>query len=76
MLSNNELMLFHGTNKLFNEVDLEKVREHIKMTQLCTSLIKELKLEGKQENIIEIAKRAIKEGVSDELISKLTTENN
>ena len=24
MLSNNELMLFHGTNKLFDEVDLEK----------------------------------------------------
>ncbi len=24
MLSNNELMLFNGTNKLFNEVDLEK----------------------------------------------------
>lgn len=61
MLSNNELMLFHGTNKLFNEVDLEKVREHIKMTQLCTNLIKGGKLEGKQENIIEIAKRAIKQ---------------
>ncbi|WP_238900736.1 DUF3990 domain-containing protein [Clostridium sp. YIM B02500] len=24
MLSNNELMLFHGTNQLFYEVDLEK----------------------------------------------------
>lgn len=24
MLSNNELMLFHGTNQLFDEVDLEK----------------------------------------------------
>lgn len=38
------------------------------MTELGRSLIKE----GKQENTIEIAKRAIKEGMSDELISKLT----
>ncbi|MFT8340831.1 MAG: hypothetical protein ABF652_05270 [Clostridium beijerinckii] len=46
------------------------------MTELGRSLIKEGKLEGKlegkQENSIEIAKRAIKKGMSDELISELT----
>lgn len=41
------------------------------MTELGRSLIKE----GKQENSIQIAKRAIKEGMSDELISKLTDIN-
>lgn len=51
--------------------DLEKVREEIKMTELGRSLIKEGKLEGKQENSIEIAKRAIKKGMGNELISEL-----
>lgn len=42
------------------------------MTELGRSLFEEGKLEGKQENAIEIAKRAIKKGMNDELISKLT----
>ena len=42
------------------------------MTELGRSLIKEGKLEGKQENAIETAKRAIKKGMSNELISELT----
>lgn len=41
------------------------------MTELGRSLIKEGKLEGKQENSIEIAKRAIKKGMGNELISEL-----
>ena len=46
------------------------------MTELGRSLFEEgFKKgfeEGKQEKAIEIAKRAIKKGMSDELISKLT----
>lgn len=46
------------------------------MTELGKSLIEEGiekgKSEGKQENTIEIAKRAIKKGMSNEVISELT----
>ncbi|HBJ1652508.1 TPA: hypothetical protein LA460_002396 [Clostridium botulinum] len=46
------------------------------MTELGKSLIEEGiekgKSEGKQENTIEIAKRAIKKGMSNDVISELT----
>ncbi|OOM13976.1 hypothetical protein [Clostridium saccharobutylicum] len=42
------------------------------MTELGRSLFEEGKLEGKQENAMEVAKRAIRNGISNELISKLT----
>ncbi|WP_271814784.1 hypothetical protein [Clostridium beijerinckii] len=71
-----ESILYAFASKFLEGKDLEKVREEIKMTELGRSLIKEGKLEGKlegkQENSIEIAKRAIKKGMSDELISELT----
>ena len=63
-----ETILYAFASKFLEGKDLEKVREEIKMTELGRSLIKE----GKQENTIEVAKRAIKEGMSDEIISKLT----
>ncbi|BCZ48909.1 hypothetical protein psyc5s11_49760 [Clostridium gelidum] len=63
-----ESILYAFASKFLEGKDLEKVREEIKMTELGRSLIKE----GKQENAIETAKRAIKKGMSDELISELT----
>ena len=42
------------------------------MTELGRSLFEEGFKKGKQEKAIEIAKRAIKKGMSDELISELT----
>ncbi len=67
-----ESILYAFANKFLSGKDLEKVREEIKMTELGKSLIEEGKSEGKQENSIEIAKRAIKKGMSNEVISELT----
>lgn len=67
-----ESILYAFANKFLSGKDLEKVREEIKMTELGKSLIEEGKSEGKQENAIETAKRAIKKGMSNDVISELT----
>lgn len=67
-----ESILYAFASKFLDGKDLEKVREEIKMTELGRSLINEGKVEGKEENAIETAKRAIKKGMNDELISELT----
>ncbi|MBY6915752.1 MULTISPECIES: hypothetical protein [Clostridium] len=67
-----ESILYAFANKFLSGKDLEKVREEIKMTELGKSLIEEGKSEGKQEKAIETAKRAIKKGMSNEVISELT----
>ena len=51
-----ESILYAFASKFLEGKDLDKVREEIKMTELGISLIKE----GKKENAIETAKRAIK----------------
>ena len=71
-----ESMLYAFADKFLDGKDLEKVKEEISMTKLGEMLIedgiKKGKVEGKEEQAIETAKVAIKEGMSDELITKLT----
>ena len=71
-----ESMLYAFADKFLDGKDLEKVKEEISMTKLGEMLvedgIKKGKIEGKEEQAIETAKVAIKEGMSDELITKLT----
>ena len=69
-------MLYAFADKFLDGKDLKKIKEEISMTKLGEMLvedgIKKGKIEGKEEQAIETAKVAIKEGMSDELITKLT----
>ena len=71
-----ESMLYAFADKFLDGKDLEKVKEEISMTKLGEMLVQDGiekgKIEGKEEQAIETAKIAIKEGMSDELIAKLT----
>ena len=71
-----ESMLYAFADKFLDGKDLEKVKEEISMTKLGEMLVQDGiekgKVEGKEEQAIETAKIAIKEGMSDELIAKLT----
>ncbi|KAJ48737.1 hypothetical protein BD780_000867 [Clostridium tetanomorphum] len=63
-----ESILYAFANKFLSGIDLEKVKEELKMTELGKSLIQE----GKKEKAIEIAKKAIKKGLDNEIIKELT----
>ena len=69
-------MLYAFADKFLDGKYLEKVKEEISMTKLGEMLVQDGiekgKVEGKEEQAIETAKIAIKEGMSDELIAKLT----
>lgn len=71
-----ESMLYAFADKFLDGKDLEIVKEEISMTKLGEMLIQDGiekgKVEGKEEQAIETAKIAIKEGMSDELIARLT----
>lgn len=63
-----ESILYAFANKFLEGKDLERVKEELKVTDLGKSLIDE----GKKEKAIEIAKKAIKKGMDDEIIKELT----
>lgn len=71
-----ESMLYAFADKFLDGKDLEKVKEEISMTKIGEMLVQDGiekgKVEGKEEQAIETAKIAIKEGMSDELIARLT----
>ncbi|MET7040577.1 hypothetical protein WBZ18_00385 [Clostridium botulinum] len=79
-----ESILYAFANKFLSGKDLEKVKEELKMTELGKSLIQEGiekgikqgiekgKEEGKNEKTIEVAKKAIKQGLDNETIKELT----
>lgn len=61
-------ILFAFSNKFLKKKDLERVKEELMMTELGKSLIEE----GKKSKTIEIAKKAIKKGLDNEIIKELT----
>ncbi|AGX44564.1 hypothetical protein FHU23_003217 [Clostridium saccharobutylicum] len=67
-----ESMLYAFADKFLDGKDLEKVKEEISMTKLGEMLVQDGIKKGEEKKAIEIAKTAIKEGMSDELIAKLT----
>ena len=67
-----ESMLYAFADKFLEGKDLEKVKEEISMTKLGEMLVEDGIKKGEEKKAIEIAKTAIKEGMSDELIAKLT----
>ena len=67
-----ESMLYAFADKFLDGKDLEKVKEEISMTKLGEMLVEDGIKKGEEKKAIEIAKTAIKEGMSDELIAKLT----
>ena len=67
-----ESMLYAFADKFLEGKDLEKVKEEISMTKLGEMLVEDGIKKGEERKAIEIAKTAIKEGMSDVLIAKLT----
>ena len=67
-----ESMLYAFADKFLDGKDLEKVKEEISMTKLGEMLVEDGIKKGEKKKAIEIAKTAIKEGMSDALIAKLT----
>lgn len=67
-----ESMLYAFADKFLDGKDLEKVKEEISMTKLGEMLVEDGIKKGEEKKAIEIAKTAIKEGMSDVLIAKLT----
>ncbi|MFT8352920.1 hypothetical protein [Clostridium saccharoperbutylacetonicum] len=67
-----ESMLYAFADKFLDGKDLEKVKEEISMTKLGEMLVEDGIKKGEEKKAIEIAKTAIKEGMPDELIAKLT----
>lgn len=67
-----ESMLYAFADKFLYGKDLERVKEEISMTKLGEMLVEDGIKKGEEKKAIEIAKTAIKEGMSDELIAKLT----
>ena len=67
-----ESMLYAFADKFLDGKDLEKVKEEISMTKLGEMLVEDGIKKGEERKAIEIAKTAIKEGMSDVLIAKLT----
>nr|WP_302597372.1 hypothetical protein [uncultured Cellulosilyticum sp.] len=65
-------ILYAFANKFLEGKELEDIKEELKMTELGKSLIKEGIEEGKKKKAIETAKEAIKMGLEDEKIIKLT----
>ena len=51
---------------------MDKVKEEISLTKLGEMLVEDGIKKGEKKKAIEIAKTAIKEGMSDALIAKLT----
>lgn len=75
-----ESILYAFASKFLEGKDLDKVREEIKMTELGRSLIEEGLakgiVEGENKKTIEIVKNAIKNGMDNNIISKLTGLSN
>lgn len=67
-----ESMLYAFADKFLKGKDLEKVKEEISMTKLGEMLVEDGIKKGEEKKAIEIAKTAIKEGMTDELIAKIT----
>lgn len=67
-----ESMLYAFADKFLKGKDLEKVKEEISMTKLGEMLVEDGIKKGEEKKAIEIAKTAIKEGMADELIAKIT----
>ncbi len=67
-----ESMLYAFADKFLDGKDLEKVKEEISMTKLGEMLVEDGIKKGEKKKAIEITKTAIKEGMSDALIAKLT----
>ncbi len=67
-----ESMLYAFADKFLKGKDLEKVKEEISMTKLGEMLVEDGFKKGEEKKAIEIAKTAIKEGMTDELIAKIT----
>ena len=65
-------MLYAFADKFLKGKDLEKVKEEISMTKLGEMLVEDGIKKGEEKKAIEIAKTAIKEGMTDELIAKIT----
>ena len=62
-----ESILYAFANKFLDEVDLERVKEELRVTEIGRSLIEE----GKKEKAIEIAKELL-DILSVEMIAKKT----
>lgn len=60
-----ESMLYAFADKFLNRKDLEKVKEEISMTKLGEMLVEDGIKKGEEKKAIEIAKTAIKVGMSD-----------
>lgn len=67
-----ESMLYAFADKFLDGKDLEKVKEEISMTKLGEMLVEDGIKKGEKKKAIEIAKTAIKEGMSDVMIAKIT----
>lgn len=67
-----ESILYAFADKFLKGKDLEKVKEEISMTKLGEMLVEDGIKKRWGEKAIEIAKTAIKEGMADELIAKIT----
>ena len=65
-------MLYAFADKFLDGKDLEKVKEEISMTKLGEMLVEDGIKKGEKKKAIEIAKTAIKEGMSDAMIAKIT----
>jgi len=74
-----EAVMYAMAEKFLNEVDMEEVREAVKMTKLGTMLINEGREEGREEgrckNIISLVLRKIRKGYSAIEIADILEED-
>ena len=70
-----EAVMYAMAEKFLDEVDMEEVREAVKMTKLGTMLINEGREEGRCKNIISLVLRKIRKGYSAIEIADILEED-